>query len=161
MIRAAVLVMLAGPAAAWEFTPDPVCTLRGGDATEVVVTYDGQLYEIALTRPGGWPDGPVFSILFEGAAGMTISTTRHRIEGETLRVSDTGFGNVLDGLQYNGRAVARLGPVAEPVDLTGAAGPVARFRDCSAAVLSGWSGSGLSLGARSDRLLQTQDNRSG
>ena len=137
MMRATLLLsLLASPAPAWEFTPEPVCTIRGGDAAEVVVTYDGRLYEIALTRDGGWPDAPVFSIRFEGAAGQTISTTRHRVEGETLRVNDTGCGSVLDGRQLNARAGAILGPLAVPVDLTGAAGPVALFRECPAQPLA-------------------------
>lgn len=130
MIRAACLALLASPAAAWDFTPEPVCTLRGGDEAGVVMTYDGQIYEIAFTRAEGWPAAAVFAIRFEGPAGLTISTTRHRIEGDTLSVADTGFGNVLDGLQYNMRAVAILGPLQVPVNLAGAEEPVARFRDC-------------------------------
>jgi hypothetical protein len=138
MMRAAALCcLLASPAAGWEFTPDPVCTLRGGSGTEVVVTYDTRVYEIRLTRAGGWPEARVFSLRFEGPAGLTISTTRHRVEGATLSVTDTGFGNVLDGLEYNARAVARIGALSVPVDLRGAAGPVARFRDCPAAPVAG------------------------
>ena len=136
MIRALCLLMLADPAAAWEFAPAPICTIRGGDTAEVTVTFDGTLYEIALTRPGGWPEAPVFSLRFEGPAGLTISTDRHRIDGDTLRVSDTGFGNVLNGMQFNARAVAVLGALSVPVDLTGAEDPVARFRDCPATPLA-------------------------
>ena len=94
------------------------------------MTYDTRIYEIRLTRAGGWPEARVFSLRFEGSAGLTIATTRHRVDGETLSVTDTGFGNVLDGLEYNARAVALIGALSVPVDLRGAAEPVARFRDC-------------------------------
>lgn len=116
--------------AAWEFSPEPVCTLSQGGDPQVRVTFDGTLYEIRLVRQSGWPAAPVFALRFEGAAPLTITTTRHRIEGTTLSVTDRGFGNVLNGLQFNTQAVALIGDVAAPIDLTDATDPVAAFRKC-------------------------------
>jgi hypothetical protein len=133
---ALLLASLAAPATAWEFTPDPVCTLSGADPELAVrVTYDPRtaLYQIALTRAEGWPDAPRFAIAFADATGLTITTDRHRVDGPTLSVSDTGFGNVLLGLESGGQAVALSGALALPFSLAGAAPEVARFRACSAA----------------------------
>lgn len=128
-----VLLCLAHPAPAWEFTPTPVCTLRDAGAIATEVTYDGTLYAIHLTRSGGWPDAPVFAIRFEGAAPLTISTSRHVIDGAKLSVTDRGFDNVLNGLQFNDTATALIGELAVEIDLTGAALPVEAFRACPAA----------------------------
>ena len=145
MRRALALLPLlaATPAAAWEFTPNPVCTLRhAGAEAGVVVTHDpreAQPYAITLTRPDtAWPEGPVFTLTFEGPRPLTIGTDRHRLTGggTALTVTDRGFGNVLDGLQFCDRAVARLGEAAVAVSLTGAAGPVEAFRACALAPLS-------------------------
>ncbi|WP_425038086.1 excinuclease ABC subunit B [Primorskyibacter sp. S187A] len=124
--------LMAGPAAAWDFSPEPICTLRLEGPVAVEVTYDARLpeYAIHITRPGGWPEGPVFALRFEGPRGLMISTDRHVVEGETLSVRDSGFGNVLAGLQYNERAVALLGDAAVPFDLSGAGPAVEAFRAC-------------------------------
>lgn len=101
----------------------------------VMVTYDppsGE-YAIHLSREGGWPVAEVFSMRFEGPRGLTISTTRHVIEAEdtrTLTVRDRGFGNVLNGLNFNLRAVAVLGDLEIPVSLEDAAPAVEEFRAC-------------------------------
>jgi hypothetical protein len=125
---------LVAPAFAWEFSPAPICTLSYAEAAQVEVTYDARLpeYAIHITSPEGWVDAPVFSLRFEGPRGGTISTDRHTIEGDTLTVRDTGFGNVLYGLQLNTTAVAVLGGQEVEIDLAGAADPVQAFRGCPA-----------------------------
>lgn len=133
------LLLLASPARAWEFTPTPICTLTHDTGEAAVrVTYDPRIPEYAITltlAEGGWPDAPVFAIRFDGARGLTISTTRHVLSGgAALTVTDRGFGNVLDGLQYNDTATALLGERALPIPLDGAAGPVAEFRACTEAL---------------------------
>lgn len=136
-------VLAAGPASGWEFTADPVCTLRhDGAEVSVEVTYDprqAEPYAIALARRGPlWTAGAVFTITFEGPRTLTIGTDRHRISegGEMLTVADRGFGNVLDGLQYADRAVARLDGDSVTVRLDDAAGPVAEFRACAVTPMS-------------------------
>ena len=57
-------------------------------------------------------------------------------DGRALTVVDTGFGNVLDGLQYNHTAYAIAGDLEIPFPLEGAAEPVAAFRACDGAALS-------------------------
>ena len=132
------LCLVASPGSAWEFTPEPICTLSWeDDQSSVVVTYDprGPEYAITLRRPMPWPQAPIFAIRFQGALGLTISTSRHRLSdgGRALTVTDRGFGNVLDGLQYNDTAVALTGSAALPVPLSGAAPAVEAFRDCAQA----------------------------
>ncbi len=130
-------LLAASPAAAWEFTATPVCTLsHATDEAEVRVTYDPRQtepYAIALTLTGPWQAAPVFAIAFEGAARLTISTSRHRTspDGRTLSVSDTGFGNVLNGLEFNTTATAISGNQAVSVPLDGAAPAVQEFRACT------------------------------
>lgn len=133
---ALALTLLATPALAWDFTPAPICTLfHQGEAMSVMVTYDPQIkeYAIHLSREGGWPEAPVFSMRFEGPRGLTISTDRHVIDPadpRTLTVRDRGFGNVLNGLKFNSRAVAVLGDLEVPVLLDGASPAVDEFRAC-------------------------------
>lgn len=134
MMRPAVLVvaltLATAPAGAWRFDPLPICTLSDeGSPTSVTVTFDGNLYAIHLTHPDGWPDAPRFAIRF-APNGPQIATDRHRVEGRTLTVTDTGFGNVLNGLQSNGTATALIGGLARDIDLSGAASAVAAFRQC-------------------------------
>ena len=141
MIRAAaVLLLAAAPAAAWEFTPSPVCTLsHATDEAEMRVTYDpraAEPYEMNVTASDApLPDAPVFSVEFAGPSALTISTNRHRRDpaGGTLSVSDTGFGNVLDGLEFSATAVAVLGERRIPFPLAGAASEVRKFRACTEA----------------------------
>ncbi len=139
MIRALALLLLATPVHAWEFTPVPICTLSHaeGDA-EIKVTFDHatSLYAIAITSADGWPGAPAFSIRFDGARPNTISTTRHQIDAQTLTVTDAGFGNMLDGLEFNTTATAFTQTAAVMVSLDGAAGPVQAFRACATAVTS-------------------------
>ncbi|MEO0401927.1 MAG: hypothetical protein AAF214_06090 [Pseudomonadota bacterium] len=121
---------------AWDFTPTPVCTLDHEEpGVSVKLTYDHAtaLYAIALTSAQGWPAAPAFSMAFSGAAPNTISTPRHVTRGNTLTVTDSGFGNVLDGLQYNAVVTAFTATAAVTLSLSGAAEPVQRFRDCTSA----------------------------
>ncbi|PWJ22262.1 excinuclease ABC subunit B [Jannaschia seohaensis] len=132
----AALLLIPGPALAWEFSPLPVCTLRhAGEAAEVVVTYDPSLPEYAISvtlAEGTWPAAPLFAIAFQGGAALTITTDRHvrSPDGRTLTVTDRGFGNVLNGLEFNGVAQAMSGGRTVPVALDGAAAPVRAFRGC-------------------------------
>lgn len=139
MRTVAFLLLSAAPACAWQFSPTPVCTLshQTPDAS-VRVTHDPRLtepYAIAITRTAGWNDGSAFSILFEGGRDLTISTDRQRLSDDrrTLTVTDRGFGNVLDGLEFNRTATALLGDVAIAFPLDGAAPEVQAFRACATA----------------------------
>ena len=133
----ALLLTASAAAASWEFRADPVCTLsHDGAEVAVEVTWDprrSEAYAITLTREAPWPAGPVFALRFEGPRGLTISTDRHALGqgGRSLTVTDRGFGNVLNGLEGNGRAVALTGPAAVPFSLDGAAPEVAAFRACA------------------------------
>ena len=134
----ACLFLVASPGWAWDFTPEPICALsREDEHSSVVVTYDprGPEYAITLRRSTQWPQEPIFAIRFQGARGLTISTSRHRLSegGKALTVSDRGFGNVLDGLQYNDTATALTGSAALAVPLKGAAPAVEAFRNCARA----------------------------
>jgi hypothetical protein len=130
------LLLLATPALAWDFTATPACTILNDTPTlQVRVTYDPSLpepYAITLTRPDPWPMSDTFGLSFNGPAEMTIGTSRHQLsnEGRTLTVTDTGFGNVLDGLAYNVTATALAGETAVPFDLTGARTAVEAFKAC-------------------------------
>ena len=131
----ALLILTAQPAAAWDFTPGLPCVLRHDTgAARVELTYDPTqpLYTISVSRSAPLPDAPVFAIRFDGDAGQTISTNRHVLSdgGRTLTVTDTGFGNVLDGLQFNRTATALIGGEEIAFPLAGAADPVAAFRAC-------------------------------
>jgi hypothetical protein len=130
------LVLLATPAQAWDFTPTPVCTIAEDTPTlSIRVTYDPsqpEPYAISITRNEPWPLTDSFGLRFDGPQAMTIGTARHRLsdDGRTLTVSDTGFGNVLDGLALNATATALASGVAVSFDLTGAEPAVEAFRAC-------------------------------
>lgn len=135
-LTAALLALLPAPALAWDFSPVPVCTLTHRDAAaEVTVTFDPALpeYAIAITlAEGTWDAAPVFAIAFEGGAALTISTDRHALSdgGATLTVRDSGFGNVLNGMEFNARARAGAGTTLIDIPLDGAAPAVQAFRRC-------------------------------
>lgn len=136
---APLLLCLASPAVAWEFTPVPVCTLSHAtpDAA-VTVTYDPRQpepYAIRIDRAAPWPEAPVFAIDYAGPRALAISTTRHRLSegGTAVTVTDEGFGNVLDGLEFNTTATALLGDARVAFPLEGAAEPVRAFRACTEA----------------------------
>jgi hypothetical protein len=130
------LFLLTSPALAWDFTPTPICTiLNDAPDLSIRVTFDPsqpEPYAISLTRPDPWPVTDTFGLRFDGPAALTIGTSRHRLspDGRTLTVSDTGFGNVLDGLALNGTATALAGVTAVPIDLTGARPAVEAFLAC-------------------------------
>ena len=130
------LLLLALPARAWEFRAGEICELvHEAPGTAVRLTYDPRLpeYTITLRRAAPWPVAPVFAMRFDGPRGLTISTDRHVLSdgGTALTVTDRGFGNVLDGLQYNRTATALTGDAALSVPLDGAAPEVAAFRACA------------------------------
>lgn len=139
MRLALLLFLAASPAAAWDFTSSPVCTLWHDTAEAGLrVTYDPRLsepYAITITRAALWAEAPVFSITFDGPRGLTISTDRQSLSGDrtTLTVTDRGFGNVLDGLEFNSTATARLGGDTLAFPLAGAAPEVQAFRACTQA----------------------------
>lgn len=132
-------LFLTAPAQAWEFSPQPICTLTHDSAHAAVrLTYDpaGPLYAITLTRrTGPWPEAPAFSIRFDGPRGMTISTNRHVLgdSGAALTVTDSGFDNVLDGLEFNTTATATAGDQSVALPLKDAAPAVRAFRACTVA----------------------------
>ncbi|MEM9575868.1 MAG: hypothetical protein AAF999_02515 [Pseudomonadota bacterium] len=132
-----VAVLSAGAAQAWDFTPGLPCVLRhkSGQA-EIELTYDPTkpLYAVTVRREAPWSDHPVFAMRFDGAASLGISTDRHTLsrDGRSLTVEDTGFGNVLNGLQFNDTVTAILGDDTVQFSLAGAADPVADFRLCRA-----------------------------
>jgi len=134
------LILLTSSAHAWDFTPAPVCTIFNDTAAlSIRVTFNPsqpQPYVIALTRPEPWPATETFGLRFDGgSAAMTIGTTRHSLspDARTLTVSDTGFGNVLDGLALNLTATALAGDMQIPFDLAGARPAVDAFRACGVA----------------------------
>jgi hypothetical protein len=134
------LVLLAGPVAspalAWEFSQSALCTVTDSRSqTGVEMTFDGSTYVLTLTHRDGWPDAPLFAIQF-APNGPFIQTGRHIVRGQSLSVSDSGFGNVLNGLEFNARAIVQLGQISRIIDLTGAAGPVQDFRACTPAAPS-------------------------
>jgi len=130
-------LLASAPAVAWEFRVTDVCEIRhSGPEGEVSVVYDPgtALYGITVTTASAWPDAPVFSVAF-GQTGLTISTNRHVLSegGRALTVTDTGFGNVLLGLETGAIATASAGDAAARFDLTGAPDAVAEFRACTTA----------------------------
>lgn len=100
------------------------------------MTYDPTLplYTVTVRRDAAWPDAPIFAMRFDGPAGLTISTDRHILsdDGRALTVTDRGFGNVLNGLQFNETVTALLGDAEVQFPLAGAPEPVADFRLCRA-----------------------------
>jgi hypothetical protein len=136
-MRNFALLLLATPAAGWEASRDgPVCLLTHRmDDAEITVSHDATRsvpYAIELMRTDGWQPGPVFAIRFDGPRPLTITTDRHSVTGETLSVTDTGFGNVLNGIAGNQVAIAMSGETALVIPLTGAAPEVEAFKACAA-----------------------------
>lgn len=130
------LTVLSTPATAWEAGVDGVlCTLiHSEDGTDLRLTYDPSvpLYAIAISGPAPWPISGQFSMQFDGAQPNTITTDRHVLSNDRswLSVSDRGFSNVLDGLQYNDTATAISGDATVRMSLEGAADTVEAFRAC-------------------------------
>ena len=138
-----LLVLIAAtPLHGWDFSVTPICTLaHATDDSKLRVTYDPYVQEYAImltSNSTAWPDAPVFTLRFEGPRSHKISTTRHRLNHDrtTLTVTDTGFGNVLDGLEFNDTATAIVGAKKVTVPLSGAAASVREFRACADASLA-------------------------
>ncbi|ARU01614.1 hypothetical protein LOKVESSMR4R_02309 [Yoonia vestfoldensis] len=134
------LFILASPAAAWDFSAQPICTLTDAAGT-ITVTYDAALpvYSLTITLPQGrWSDDPTFAMNFAGPRPIFIQTDQHQIspDGRSLTVTDRGFGNVLDGLDFNQRAYAISGDTTVGVSLDGIGPAMAAFRACPAANLA-------------------------
>ncbi|MEO0772742.1 MAG: hypothetical protein AAFZ04_06115 [Pseudomonadota bacterium] len=132
-----ILLCLATPAHAWDFTPGTPCLLTHETAAfQMELTYDpvAPLYSITVTLPDPWPDAPSFGMRFDGPQGRVIGTDQHQLsnDGRSLTVTDRGFGNVLDGLQFNHTATAQSGDISVTFPLDGAAEPVEAFRKCEA-----------------------------
>lgn len=132
----AILLLTTAPALAWEAKSGRICELTyDGANTSVRVTYDPAIpeYSIAVTSQRPWPKGPVFAMRFDGPRGNTIRTDRQVIspDGATVTVTDSGFGNVLNGLEFNITATALLGDRAVTVPLDDAGPAVRDFRACS------------------------------
>ena len=111
---ALIISLIATPIWAWEFTDIPVCTVShetGEISLKMTFDHGSGVYALALARPVPWPAGQVFSIRFDGPRGLTISTDRQVISdnGRKLTASDQGFGNVLNGLEFNQTATPALG----------------------------------------------------
>lgn len=136
---ALLLVMIASPASAWQAVLGPICTLTTQtDAARVELTYDptGPLYSITIENLGApWAGSSTFAMRFDGARPNTIATNRHQLgqNGAALTVIDRGFGNVLDGLEFNDTATAFTETQSVAIPLAGAAPEVRKFRTCVAA----------------------------
>jgi hypothetical protein len=136
------LLLAASPAFAWEATIGPICTLTHNTPTaSVELTYDpaAPLYTITITltrKDAAWPDARVFEMTFDGPNPLSITTNRHALSdnNKALTVSDQGFGNVLDGLQFNDTATALSGGAQVSLPLDGTAPAVQAFRDCPPSV---------------------------
>lgn len=141
MRTVAALILLTTPANAWEFTPGAPCLLtHNTPQAQIELTYDptAPLYSITITRADPWPDAPSFGIRFDGPQGRVIATDRHQLssDGRSITATDRGFGNVLDGLQFNHKATAASGDIEVTIPLDGAAAPVAAFRACNGTAFS-------------------------
>ncbi|MEM7720184.1 MAG: hypothetical protein AAF222_13370 [Pseudomonadota bacterium] len=139
MRAVALLVFVASPAFGWEASREgPVCLLtHDTEDAKIIVSHDiskAVPYAIDLTRADGWQAGPLFAIRFDGLGPLTITTDRHTVTDRTLTVTDTGFGNVLDGIARNFVALATSGTTALVIPLEGAAPEVEKFKSCAANV---------------------------
>lgn len=123
-------------ALAWEFTSGAPCVLMHETANITVeLTYDPtvSVYSFSLTQKHSFLSAQVFSLQFSGGMPLAISTDRHRIINmkRTVNVTDSGFGNVLNGLQFNHTLTATLGQQSIEIPLANSASKVAAFRDCN------------------------------
>lgn len=122
--------------ASWRFDETTACVITGETPETVVVVihdYQAGRYTIAVSQTGQtWTPGPDLSIAFQGGRELVIGTDQHFLsdEGDVLMVTDRGFGNVLDGMQFNQRMTINTGEHIVKIDLNGAAAAVAEFRDC-------------------------------
>ncbi|MGR3503423.1 hypothetical protein [Pseudaestuariivita sp.] len=131
-----LLTILPVPALAWDHTIGPICTLwHDTPEASIRLTHDPSqpLYTLTVTRKRPWLDSPWFAMRFAGGQENVISTNRHALseDGTSLTVADSGFGNVLNGLEFNTRAYAVTEGEFAAFSLDGAAPHVAAFRDCA------------------------------
>ncbi len=138
---AATLSWSAVEAIAWEFTPGLPCLLtHEGSNVSVELTYDPSipLYSISIMREAPFQLTQQFSLQFRGGMSLTIGTDRQKLSDNNrkLTVTDSGFGNVLNGLQFNSVMTAFVGSEQIDVSLNGAAKPVEQFRNCRARPLA-------------------------
>lgn len=131
-----LFLLLPLPAQAWTFTPGVICRLSHETAeARIALTYDPRLplYSVTVSRAAALPRTEVFSMQFLGPQGRIIATDRHSFsaDGTSVTAEDSGFGNVLDGLQFNMQAEAILGDTIIAFPLEGASQPVADFRRCA------------------------------
>ena len=131
----ALLLLVASPASAWEFSQEPICTLsHQNPSAHITVTFEvnPSQYKLEITLNGpDWSTAPSFGISFDGVQSLTIGTNRHVIQGSSLSVVDSGFGNVLNGLEFNQTATAFTSNRSVSFNLEGAAEPVRKFRACT------------------------------
>ncbi|WP_299192941.1 hypothetical protein [uncultured Litoreibacter sp.] len=135
MRLALLLGLLPIQAHAWTFTPGLICRLSHETPNaKIELTYDPAkpLYSVTVSRASPLPNVDPFTMRFIGPAGRVISTNRHTFNDDSTAVTaqDSGFGNVLDGLQFNDTAQAILGTTTITFPLNGAAEPTAEFRKC-------------------------------
>ncbi|MEP2531325.1 hypothetical protein [Shimia sp.] len=142
-MRALLLaLMLATPAQAWQATVGAICTLsHDTEAANIFLTYDPAkpLYSLTITlAQDSWAPSLWFAMRFDGPTPIEIATSRHTLSGDAtaLSTADTGFGNVLDGLEFNDTAVALTQNRILQFPLDGAAPEVRTFRACAPAQLS-------------------------
>lgn len=136
---ATFLILAASPSLAWEANSGVICELaHSADEADVLVTYDPAAleYSISFTLAQPWAQAPTFALGFRGPQANIISTNRHVLSQDeaTLTVSDSGFGNVLNGLEFNQTMTAVLGEQAVNVPLEGASEAVQAFRRCASSV---------------------------
>lgn len=133
---ACLLALCATPAAAWDVSLGPICVLED-QQPEVAVTLthdpEGPIYSITITTPTPWPEGPVFSITFVGDNPLRITTNQHVLsdDNRAVTVVDRGFGNVLNGMEFNETAIASLAGREVPFDLSAVDAPMQPFRTCT------------------------------
>ena len=138
---ALMISVCATQASAWTFTETDICRLTyAEDAAAVEITFDPSenIYSITLTRPEPWPAAPTFQLRFDGPIPLIIGTDQHELtdDGQSLSVRDTGFGNVLDGIQYNAMMTALIGDEAVTLSTMTAPDAVEAFRNCPSSPLS-------------------------
>ena len=133
----ALVVFLPTYASAWEFSLTPLCTLtHQSEHARIEITHDPAIPEYRMTLDlftEPWARSETFGMTFRGGRSLTIGTNRHIIDKSRLSVSDTGFGNVLNGLEYNALAIAFTSSQSIQFSLAEAAPEVRKFRSCAKA----------------------------
>ena len=132
----------AGPVQAWTFSETDICRVTHSAAEmKVDLTFDPAtaVYTITVTRPAAkWADDQNFRLQFDGPRPLIIGTDRHTLSDDrrSVSVSDTGFGNVLDGIALNDSMTALAGGDAVSLSTSDAEAAITAFRACPSAPLS-------------------------